>query len=338
MGVKNTQNSDKRKINKSLKIFNEDNSINIDILFDILGDYVDRMLILKLSKIPRYASELALDLGISKPAIKKHLEKLLNLGIIQIYQEEGQDRKKDYYCLNPEFGFTLLLDISQNYFNYSIQKTSKLTKEVIERVEDELDEKHQIQVSYYGVFTETNSLDYEREGINNSELNFNIDKDNLNEFEITTLKKMADLEVINQSLKQICRALKDIEDQIDQIEKERINLILKKNELIARLKSILNSFVKNSIERELISSFFYKNVKDFQNGINIRDFLENIYLKIRDKRAGVNLKETTPQYIKKQQDRIKFLESILKEIIKGFKFIKTEKDRETGQEYIKFDL
>jgi len=104
------------------------------------------------------------------------------------------------------------------------------------------------------------------------------------------------------------------------------------------LQNFLNSFVKNSIERELISSFFYKNVKDFQNGINIRDFLENIYLKIRDKRAGVNLKETTPQYIKKQQDRIKFLESILKEIIKGFKFIKTEKDRETGQEYIKFDL
>jgi len=321
---------------QKLKIYNKDGSINVDLIFDILGNVVDRMIILKLAKVPRYASELAVDLGISKPAIKKHLEKLMDLGIIKLYHEKGQNRKRDYYCLDPEFGFTLLLDISQNYFNYTIQKTSQITQQIFKKVENELDEKNQIQASYYGVFGNLDSIKMK----DNVENSYDSNSKNAEKLisEKYALKKLADMEVINQSLKQLCRALQEVESQIEQTEKERILLIGKKNEIIARLKAILNTLVKNPIERELIASFFFKSIKKFEKGINIREFLESIYLKAREKRAGVNLKETTPEYIKKQQEKIKMLEEVLKDIIKGFKFIQTKKDKETNQEFIVFNI
>ena len=72
---------------------------------------------MKLSKVPRYASDLAVDLGISKPAIKKHLEKLKDAGIILKHITKESDEKKQFFCISPNLSLTFCLDLSANYLD-----------------------------------------------------------------------------------------------------------------------------------------------------------------------------------------------------------------------------
>ncbi|MCP4762118.1 MAG: ArsR family transcriptional regulator, partial [archaeon] len=66
--------------NDSNKIIKNNGDIDVEKFIEIFGNDVDRKIIQKLSKVPRFASDLSKDLGISKPAIKKHLDKLIRVG------------------------------------------------------------------------------------------------------------------------------------------------------------------------------------------------------------------------------------------------------------------
>ena len=134
------------------------------------------------------------------------------------------------------------------------------------------------------------------------------------------------------------KALRDVEKQIKDVEKERLYLMLEKYKLVTEIKNVLNTVLENPLERELIATFFYKTVESLEKGLNIKQFLEDIYLKLSGSRAGVKLSENIPEYIIKQQDRIVLLEELLQNIIRGLKFIKTEIDTETSEEFIFFDL
>jgi len=81
---------------KKEKMFRNDGSFNGELFFELIGNDIRRKILSKLSKFPRYASDLAIDLGVSKQAIKKHLDKLIEFGIIEISLSQT-DHKKQYY-------------------------------------------------------------------------------------------------------------------------------------------------------------------------------------------------------------------------------------------------
>jgi predicted transcriptional regulator len=332
---KNKQNDlepEKKSKKKLDSIIRFDGSINKDVLIQIIGDDVERMIIMKLSKVPRYASDLAVDLGISKPAIKKHIDKLMEQGIIVQHSKGTKDTKKEFYCINPNLGFSFRMELSPNFFNYNVDNTALRTKIMIEKIEKEQSYKDQIQISVLGEKPEYS----ESEGSKVYDDTYTARTVNENDREI--IKKLADIEAINQSLRQLGRALREVEVKISGIEHERLNLMLEKNELITRLKTVLNSIIDDPMELELISSFFYNTIENLGQGINIKKFLEDIYLKFKGSRAGVDLEEHIPEYFAKQKDRIKVLEELLNHIIKGFKFIKTVRDPATNEDRIIFDF
>ena len=117
------------------KILREDGSIDVELFLNILGNEIDRKILMKLSKTPSIATNLSKDLGISKPAIKKHLETLLSVGLITPHSQDDRDKKKMFYCLNPKVSLSLNLDFSLNYFNYSVKNTSESTQDVYRRLE-----------------------------------------------------------------------------------------------------------------------------------------------------------------------------------------------------------
>lgn len=332
---KKTQKSrleiDKKNKKSFNKIIREDGTIDKDVLIQILGDDVERMILMKLSKVPRYASDLAVDLGISKPAIKKHLDKLVEQGVIVLHSKDSKDSKKEFYCINPNLGFSFRFELSPNFFNLDVNNTGLRTKIMLEKLEIEQSHKDKIQVSVLGDKYEPKLNNGENDQLRQQKIV-------LNESDREIIKKLADVEAINISLKQLGRALKEVELKISEIEQQRLNLILEKNELITRLKTVLNSIVDDPMERELISSFFYNTIEHLGRGINIKKFLEDIYLKFKGTRAGVDFDERVPQYYAKQQERIKILEEILNRIIKGFKFIKTVRDPVTNEDEIIFDF
>ena len=55
---------------KREKMFRSDGSFNGEIFFELIGNDIRRKILSKLSKFPRFASDLAIDLGVSKQAIK----------------------------------------------------------------------------------------------------------------------------------------------------------------------------------------------------------------------------------------------------------------------------
>lgn len=317
------------EIDDTDRLLKSTGEIDVEMLLDILGNDVDRKILMKLSKVPRYASDLAIDLGISKPAIKKHIDKLMEQGIILPHSRGKSGRRKAlYYCINPNLGLTLRLDISNNFFNYRVENTGIYTRDLSDRIESERRDQARsaIQVSL---------ADPEIERILSKKSSDTKEKQDQRK-EIR--KKLADVEQINQSLQQLGKALRMVEADIKKIEKKRLTLLLEKNELIGRIKTVLNTIIRDPMEQELISSFFYKTVESFEEGVNIKRFLEGIYLKFRGSRAGVDLKKGVPEYISKQEERIELLEETLNSIIEGFKFIKKVTDSETDEVNIIFDL
>ncbi|KAF5413789.1 MAG: hypothetical protein C5S38_05600 [Candidatus Methanophagaceae archaeon] len=84
---------------RMFKMFRPDGSFNDELFFELIGNDIRRKILSKLAKFPRYASDLAIDLGVSKQAIKKHLDKLIEFGIIEISLSQT-DLKKNYYQIS----------------------------------------------------------------------------------------------------------------------------------------------------------------------------------------------------------------------------------------------
>lgn len=290
-----------------ISIVQEDGSLDIELLMNILGNEIDRKILMKLSKTPRIATDLSKDLGISKPAIKKHLESLMHVGLIIPNSSDDRDKKKVYYCLNPDISFSLNLDLSLNYFNYSAKNTSKTTQGVYRRLEMR-SSKFPMQVSMYGV---------------------NSDKED----SIVRAERHAQ----NSALIQLGRALRSIEVHLREIEQDRESLFAEKNEITTRIKNVIINFVDEPLDREIISSFFYHLFESLDSGISVNKFLEDIYLKYKGSRAGVSGSDTTKS-IQQQKNRIKEIETALMRIISEISFIKTMYDKDTEELNIFFDF
>ena len=295
------------KNQESQEIVQQDGSIDIELLMNILGNEIDRKILMKLSKTPSIATNLSKDLGISKPAIKKHLESLMQVGLIIQHSNDERDKKKIFYCLNPDISLSLNLDLSLNYFNYSVKNTSESTQDVYRRLEKRKS-KYPVQISMYGVNTE--------------------EEDSL---------EFAERRAQNAALTQLGRALRSIEIHLRDNERMRENLFAEKNEITTRIKNVITNFVEEPLEREIIFSFFYRLFESLDSGISVNSFLEDIYLKYKGSRAGVSSSDIT-ESIKKQKARIKEIEATLMRIISEISFIKTIYDKNTDEFNIFFDF
>jgi len=276
-----------------------------------MGNDVDRQIILKLSKLPRYASDIAIDLGISKPAVKKHLEKLKDAGFILKHESEDSDDKKQYYCINSDLSFSFSLDLNPNYFSYRTKNTNITIRQSIFEKSSESSSKYTLQASVLG----------DKSGVTS---------------ESVYLRGRGKLKAANAALTQLGRAFRDIELNIRAVEENRHLLLGDKNEIITRIKAVINSLVSEPMEREIIFSFFYRTIESFDKGISIKKFLEDIFLKAPSSRAGVS-GDTTPQSVEKQRKRIKRMEILLNNIINEFVFIKKIRDA-NNEQIIVFDF
>lgn len=274
-----------------------------------MGNDVDRQIILKLSKLPRYASDIAIDLGISKPAVKKHLEKLKDAGFILRHESDDSDDKKQYYCLNSELSVSFSLDLNPNYFSYRSENTNLIISSSDKSSESS--NKYVLQASVLG----------DKSGITRESI---------------ILRRSGKIKAANESLTQLGRALRDIELDIRELEDTRYKFLANKNEIITRIKHVINSLVSEPMEREIIFSFFYRTIESFNKGLSIQKFLEDIFLKFSGSRAGVS--GNTTQSIGKQRKRIEKLEILLNNIINEFNFIKKIRDINTNEQIIVFDF
>ncbi len=293
--------------NQPTSIIQEDGSVDVELLLNILGNEIDRKILMKLSKTPSIATNLSKDLGISKPAIKKHLETLLQVGLITPHSKGERDKKKAFFCLNPDISLSLNLDFSLNYFNYSVKNTSQATQDVYRRLELRKS-KFPMQVSIYGVRTN--------------------EKDSL---------LLAEKHAQNAALIQLGKALRSIELHLRAIERDREDLFAEKNEITTRIKDVITNFAKDPLEKEIIFSFFYRLFESLDSGISVNKFLEDIYLKFKGSRAGVSASEIT-ESMEKQKARIKEIESTLMRIINEISFIKTMIDKDSEEMNIFFDF
>ncbi len=97
-------------------------SFDGELFYELIGNDIRRKILTKLSKFPRYASDLAIDLGVSKQAIKKHLDKLIEFGIIEISLSQT-DHKKQYYQICDNIAIFSKIDLSPNYFSLQCENT-----------------------------------------------------------------------------------------------------------------------------------------------------------------------------------------------------------------------
>jgi predicted transcriptional regulator len=293
--------------NQTRRIVQEDGSIDVELLLDIIGNEIDRKILMKLSKTPTIATNLSKDLGISKPAIKKHLESLMEVGLIAPHSKGEKDKKKAFYSLNPDISLSLNLDFSLNYFNYSVKNTSQSTHDVLRRLEMRRP-KYPMQVSIYGIRSD--------------------EEDSI---------QLAEKRAQNEALIQLGRALRSIELHLRRIEKDREDLFAEKNEITTRIKNVITNFVDEPLEREIIFSFFYRLFESLDSGISVNKFLEDIYLKYKGSRAGVSGKEVT-EAMERQKQRIKEIQETLMRIVNEISFIKTMYDKDTEEMNIFFDF
>jgi predicted transcriptional regulator len=102
---------------KQKEMYRMDGSFNIESYFDILGSDIRRKILSKLAKFPRYASDLAIDLGVTKQAIKKHLDRLVKFGIVEEIPAQTPDQKIQYFQIALNMAAFAQIDITPNYFH-----------------------------------------------------------------------------------------------------------------------------------------------------------------------------------------------------------------------------
>lgn len=90
--------------------------IDMNELLSMLENPTRRRILSALTMEPHYPLQLSKELGVSQPAIVKHLNLLEERGMVTKYQEESRKGpKKTLYTPNSEF--TLVLDMRNGMFN-----------------------------------------------------------------------------------------------------------------------------------------------------------------------------------------------------------------------------
>ena len=106
---------------KQFGMFLDDGSFNMEGFYDLLGSDIRRKILSKLAKFPRYASNFTIDLSITKQAVKKHLDKLVDFGLVQEIKERIGDQKIQLYEINPDIALFPQVDLTPNYFKTNAQ-------------------------------------------------------------------------------------------------------------------------------------------------------------------------------------------------------------------------
>lgn len=199
------------------KIFKPDGSVDEQRFFDIIGNDIRRKILSKLSKFPRFASDLAIDLGVSKQAVKKHLDKLVGYGIVKIAQSSQTDKKKQFYEICPDVALFSQIDLTPNYFSLSVSNHPEKMTEIFE---DEMHHNPQTAVT-------------------------------------SSSKVRIDYQQLNFALNSLGSQLHAVEKKIDAIEANRKDILIKKTVLINRIQLIINSLVESDLEKDVIFSLFF---------------------------------------------------------------------------------
>lgn len=118
-------------------------SLDIDEIFQALGNETRRKILEKLAEEPTYLNRLSRELGVSQQAILKHLEFLQERGFITSYfvEGEGGTPPKKYYKLNERV--VLLEELTRELFERAreLEKGRPETATSIEVDSRELEEK-----------------------------------------------------------------------------------------------------------------------------------------------------------------------------------------------------
>jgi len=115
------------------KMYKEDGSFNENLFYTLLGNDIRRKILSKLAKFQRYASDLAIDLGVSKQAIKKHLDKLVEFGLVE-QVGAPDDQKRQYYRICPNIALNAQIDLTPNFFHISVENNPEDLAEEINKL------------------------------------------------------------------------------------------------------------------------------------------------------------------------------------------------------------
>ena len=118
--------------------------MNMDLMNELLSmieNPTRRRILEALAIEPHYPLQLSKELGISQPAIVKHLDQMERAGMVRSYQEESRmGPKKTLYVPNSEF--TLMVDMRNGMFTVRLAHPSD---DAADRPEDDKDEEERIQ-------------------------------------------------------------------------------------------------------------------------------------------------------------------------------------------------
>ena len=106
-------------------------------LLSMVENPTRRRILEVLAIAPHYALQLSRELGISQPAIVKHLDQMERIGIVRSYQEDSRiGPKKTLYVPNSEF--TLMVDMRSGMFTIRLAHPSNdvIEEEDAQDVED----------------------------------------------------------------------------------------------------------------------------------------------------------------------------------------------------------
>lgn len=118
---------------KQSTMFRSDGSFNEESFFELMGNDIRRKILSKISKFPRYASDLAIDLGVSKQAIKKHLDKLVIFGVVEMVYTQG-DQKKQFYQISGKIALFAQIDLTPNYFSLNVENSPEALAKGMEQM------------------------------------------------------------------------------------------------------------------------------------------------------------------------------------------------------------
>ena len=114
-------------------------------LLSMIENPTRRRILEALAIEPHYPLQLSKELGVSQPAIVKHLDQMERIGMIRGYQEESRmGPKKTLYVPNSEF--TLLVDMRNGMFTVRLAQPSDGVLDVVsDEQEKEKREKERIE-------------------------------------------------------------------------------------------------------------------------------------------------------------------------------------------------
>mgnify|MGYP006311005781 CR=1 FL=1 len=116
----------------------------------------------------------------------------------------------------------------------------------------------------------------------------------------------------------------EVEEELQEAEKKRKDILFEKISLINRLKIIINSLVQDDLEKEIILSFFF-DLNTTLEGLSYEDILKKLFIQ-KKKRAGVTdfeeyrVEPEDSKYI----NRGKKLLAIIQMFIRNFDFIRQD--------------